>query len=183
MNIEIEIKVKVDDFDEIKPKIKDSFIKKVHQIDEYYTPQHRNFFEKTPFIEFLRIRTQEDKHIFGYHSAIFKDGINTHSEEREMEIGDIEMFRQILEKLDFKKSFIIDKKREYYLFQDFEIALDYVEGLGNFIEVEVKNDKKSLSKEDCIKVLEDMNITFTTDGVKNYPEMMWLVQDHDKHQH
>jgi len=46
MNIEIEIKVKVDNFDEIKEKVSKlgKLIKSINQIDGYYIPQHRDFF-------------------------------------------------------------------------------------------------------------------------------------------
>ena len=40
----------------------------------------------------------------------------------------------------------IIKKRESYKLRDFEINLDKIEGLGNFIEVELMSDNAELAK-------------------------------------
>ncbi len=50
MNIEVEIKVKIDNFEEIKDKVSKSgkLIKAIKQIDDYYVPSHRDFFVHKP---------------------------------------------------------------------------------------------------------------------------------------
>ena len=64
MNIEVEIKIKVDNFKSIKKQLQKygSLTKSIKQIDEYYVPCHRDFFAQKPFpVEWLRIRTNPDK--------------------------------------------------------------------------------------------------------------------------
>lgn len=165
MNIEVEIKIAIDNFKEIKAKVSaiGKLIKSIHQIDEYYVPCHRDFFVQKPHpVEWLRIRTNPDKVIFEYDKSINKkeDGEQDYAEEYETEISNADEFRKILNFLDFKKIIIVDKQREYWDCGDFEIALDKIDGLGDFIEVEAKgnfeNNKKA--KEACFSFLKELGI-------------------------
>ena len=73
MNIEVEVKVKANNFPEIKKNVSKigKLIKSIKQIDEYYVPCHRDFFAKKPKpTEWLRIRTNPDKVIFEYDRSI-----------------------------------------------------------------------------------------------------------------
>ena len=75
MNIEVEIKVEVSDFEDIKNRVArmGKLIKSIRQIDEYYIPCHRDFFAQKPHpIEWLRIRTNPDRVIFEYDKSINK---------------------------------------------------------------------------------------------------------------
>ena len=140
MNKEVEVKVKIENFDDIKKKVstRGRLIKSIRQIDEYYIPFHRDFFAQKPHpIEWLRIRTNPDRVIFEYDKSINKkpDGEQEYAEEYETEISNPEEFRKILKFLDFKKVITVDKNREYWDCGRFEVALDKVKGLGSFIEV------------------------------------------------
>ncbi|MFH1967874.1 MAG: class IV adenylate cyclase, partial [bacterium] len=148
MNVEVEIKVKIKNFEEIKQKVasRGKLIKSIKQIDEYYVPCHRNFFAQKPHpTEWLRIRTNPDKVIFEYDKSINKkaDGDQDYAEEYETEISEVEEFRKILNFLDFKKMTTVDKQREYWDCGNFEIALDSVKNLGYFIEVEATGNFES----------------------------------------
>ena len=48
MNVEVEIKVGIDNFEDIKQKVSlaGKLIKSIKQIDEYYVPCHRDFLPK-----------------------------------------------------------------------------------------------------------------------------------------
>ena len=172
MNIEVEIKVKVDNFEEIKKKISKigKLIKAIKQIDEYYVPVHRNFFNQKPHpIEWLRIRTNPDKVTFEYDKSMNKkvDGEQDYAEEYETKISDVGEFKKILEFLDFRKVVTVEKEREYWKCGSIEIALDKVKGLGAFIEAEAKGDFKDdkEAKQACIKFLEGLGLK---DVEKNY---------------
>lgn len=165
MNVEVEIKVKIDNFEEIKAKVSalGKLIKSIKQIDEYYVPFHRDFFAQKPHpTEWLRIRTNPDKTIFEYDKSINKkeNGDQDCAEEYEAEISDAEEFRKILNFLDFKKVITVDKQREYWDCGNLEIALDKIEGLGDFIEVEAKGNFESTAeaKQACLKFLEELGI-------------------------
>jgi predicted adenylyl cyclase CyaB len=167
MNVEVEVKVKIENFDEIKQKVSATgkLIKSIKQVDEYYIPCHRDFFAAKPQpIEWLRIRTNPDKVIFEYDKSINKkaNGEQECAEEYETEISNVDEFRKILNFLDFKKVITVDKQREYWDCGNIEIALDKIVGLGSFIEAEAKGDfeNNERAKEACFKFLEQL-------GVKN----------------
>ncbi|MFA6405115.1 MAG: class IV adenylate cyclase [Candidatus Paceibacterota bacterium] len=181
MNIEVEIKVKINNFDEIKKKVSDigKLVKKIKQIDDYYIPCQRDFFAKKPHpIEWLRIRTNPDKVIFEYDRSVNKDksGEQDCAEEYETEISNVKEFKKILKFLDFEKVVTIKKQREYWMCKDIEVALDHIEGLGYFIEAEAKGDFKNTkeAKIACIKFLETLGIK-DVDRIqirKGYPQLL-----------
>lgn len=167
MNVEVEIKIGIENFEEIKAKVAavGKLIKSIRQVDDYFIPCHRDFFAQKPHpTEWLRIRTNPDKVIFEYDKSINKkaNGEQECAEEYETEISNPEEFRKILNFLDFKKVITVDKQREYWDCGDLEIALDKIEGLGTFIEVEAKGEFASTAeaKKACLKFLYEL-------GVKN----------------
>lgn len=181
MNIEVEIKVKIDSFEGIKAKLQEcgTLKKSIRQIDEYYIPSHRDFFSQKPYpVEWLRIRTNPDKVVFEYDKSINKnaEGEQEYAEEYETEISNPEEFRKILDFLDFKKVITVDKQREYWDCGNIEVALDKIEGLGNFIETEAKGDFESneKAKEACLKFLENLGIKNPADLQinKGYPVLI-----------
>ena len=100
MNIEVEIKIKIKNFEDVRKKVSavGRLVKSIRQIDEYYVPCHRNFFTQKPHpTEWLRIRTNPDKVIFEYDRSINKklSGEQDYAEEYETEISDTGEFRKI----------------------------------------------------------------------------------------
>ena len=165
MNIEVEIKVKVDNFEEMKKKVSllGTLVKSIKQIDEYYVPSHRDFFAHKPQpIEHLRIRTNPDKTVFEYTRTInLNENLDyDYAEEYETQISDVEAFKKTLEFLDFKKAVTVEKQREYWDCGDIEIALDKVKGLGDFMEAEAKGNFKDEveAKKACIDFLESLGL-------------------------
>ena len=107
MNIEVEIKVKIDNFEEIKEKVAKigKLIKSINQVDEYYVPSHRDFFANKPQpVEHLRIRTNPDKTVFEYTKTVdLKENLDYDcAEEYETEISSVEDFRKILRFLEMR---------------------------------------------------------------------------------
>ncbi len=170
MNIEVEIKLKINSFEKVKKTLPGfgKLVKSIKQIDEYYVPCHRDFFAQKPHpVEWLRIRTNPDKTVFEYDKSINKkaDGEQECANEYETEISQSEEFREILGFLDFKKVVTVEKLREYWNCGDFEVSLDNVKDLGLFIEVEAIGDFESTrkAKEECISFLKKL-------GFKNCEE-------------
>ncbi len=181
MNIEVEIKVKIENLKEIKSKLsrRGKLIKSIRQIDEYYIPVQRDFFAQKPHpTEWLRIRTNPDRVIFEYDKSINKkaDGEQDCAKEYETEISDADELRKILIFLDFKKVVTVEKQREYWDCGDLEVALDDVKGLGYFIEVEAKGNFRSAkkAKEACFNFFADLGIknAKSTQIKKGYPVLL-----------
>ena len=177
-DIEIEIKIKLDEtsFSKVKEKLDKIaiFKKKLQQVDDYYTPKHRNFVEpKIPY-EWLRIGKRGDKTILNYkHWYIDKEaGTGTHCNEFETHINDSEQMEKIFSSLDFKKLITVDKEREVYVFKDeFEIVLDVVKDLGHFIEIEAKKDLGSVeeTRKKLFNLAKNLGIDISSPDKLGYP--------------
>lgn len=181
MNIEVEIKMKVDNFEEIKKKVSSlgKLEKSILQIDEYFMPAHRNFFSHKPQpIEHLRIRTNPDKSVFEYTRTINlrETGDYDYAEEYETTISNVEEFKKTLEFLDFKSPVTVEKQREYWDCGDIEIVLDRINGLGDFMEAEAKGNFKNEedAKKACIDFLENLGFqdVENTQVKKGYSQML-----------
>jgi len=161
MNIEVEIKVKINSFKEVKKNLPKfgKLVKSIKQIDEYYIPCQRDFFKQKPFpVEWLRIRTNPDKTIFEYDRSINKNiyGEQEYAEEYETEVSRPDELRKMLKFLDFKKIITVEKEREVWDCGNLEICLDKVKGLGFFIEIEAKGKFKNKmeAKKACLRFLD-----------------------------
>lgn len=140
--LEIEIKVRVSDTEAIKNQI----LKKggrhsetTVEDDTYYNAPHRDFGETD---EALRVRSASGRTTVTYKGP--KDTIlgSKIREEQNVNIDDAESFGTILKNLGFRTVANVKKVREYYTYEDFSIALDDVEGLGTFIEIELITDNE-----------------------------------------
>ena len=181
MNIEVEIKIKINSFKKIRNKLENfgRLVKSIKQIDEYYVPCHRNFFEHKPFpVEWLRIRRNPDKTFFEYDKSINKNakGKQECAKEYETEISQPNEFRKILKFLDFKKVITIQKKREVWDCAGLEICLDKVKDLGFFVEVEAKKKFKNHreTKKACYKFLNKLEVRTDSKNIINagYPVLL-----------
>jgi len=181
MNIEIEIKVKIDNFDLLKSNLPKfgKLTKSIKQIDEYYTPCQRDFFAQKPHpVEWLRIRTNPDKVIFEYDKSIGKkeDGLQDYAQEYETEVKQSDELRKILEFLDFKKVAVVEKQREYWDCENFEVVLDNVKELGCFVEVELKQncDNGLIGRQKCMGFLGKLGVKVTENDITKtgYPVLL-----------
>lgn len=81
-------------------------------------------------------------------------------DEYEVEIDDEDNLNKIFLILGLEEIALVDKKRKTYIYQDkYEIALDAVEKLGNFIEIEVKKYDASAIQEynELLKLAKHLN--------------------------
>jgi len=143
---EIEIKVKVGN---IKPllaflKKRAKYIGRLRQIDEYFVPAHRNFLAVYPVKEWLRLRQESGKYKITYKGFYYgKDGKPTSCDEFETRLEEIGQMRKIFKALNMRPIVKVDKVRHIWVYKDYEIALDRVAKLGDFIEIELKGASKN----------------------------------------
>ena len=155
-DIEIENQVKIEDSKSLLEFLKKNaeFQKEQHQIDEYFSPPHRDFIEVRPVKEWLRLRDSGDKHSINYKNWHYDDdGKSQYCDEYETEVEDLNKLRKIIDVLNFKSIVIVDKVRKTWIYKDYEIAIDSVRGLGDFVEVEYVGNDENL---DPKKVTEEM---------------------------
>lgn len=151
-NIEIERRFFIDDKVRLLGllEIRGEKSYEIHQIDKYYTPQHRNFVEEKYPFEWLRIR-REDKISTLTYKHWYPERVkeSKYCDEFETSIGSNKNLESILKALDFKHVVTVDKVRLAYNVENFEVAIDDIRDLGAFIEIEFKG--VSASVDDAIK--------------------------------
>lgn len=174
IEIEIRFQLEKEKFLEIKEKLEKiaKFEKKSHQIDEYFTPPHKNFAEpKFPF-EWLSIRKRGEKSILNYkHWYPENVKLTTHCDEFEVEIKSSEQMEKIFSALGFKKLVVNEKERESYIYNDeFEIVLDNVKELGFFIEIETIKDFGSveIAREKLFEFAQTLGIDTSNPDERGY---------------
>jgi adenylate cyclase class 2 len=143
----IEVEVKARCSQDVLPKILDlGAVKKGVE-------NHRDIYFNSPLRDFritdeaLRIRIKDDGARLTYKGP--KLDIQTKSRlELTVEINDPQAMQKILVELGFRPSAEVKKRRTKYLLGDITFALDEVERLGSFLEIETSAEsdweKKSL---------------------------------------
>lgn len=183
-NQEVEIRYEVKN-DKKFMKLLDEKAKKIyenHQVDEYYNPPHRNFLEKEPAVEWLRIRQTEDKSSINYKNwYLDKNGIGTHCDEYETDLEEAAQVRKIFKSLNFKKLVTVDKKRIAYEISGVEITVDEIKNLGMFCEFEMKSDYDSIdeARKKLQKMAKEFGLTDKDTNVeisRGYPWMLLRKQ-------
>jgi adenylate cyclase class 2 len=137
--LEIEIKARIKSPKEIEKAIINqggSFRMEVTEEDIYFSHPNRNF-AKTD--EALRLRAVEGKFYLTYKGPKL-DKITKTREEFNIQVNDLENSNKILKSLGFEVVLPVKKKRRYLRLGAFDIMLDFVDGLGSFIEVEKKGE-------------------------------------------
>lgn len=145
-NIEIEITVNIENS---KPLIEfltknAEFKKEKHQVDEYFSPAHRSFTEQRPLREWLRLRDEDGKYSINYKNWHYEEDLERsfYCDEYETKVEDSDKILKILKALDFKSLVKVDKIRKTWIYQDYEIDVDSVKGLGDFVEIEYIGQKE-----------------------------------------
>lgn len=172
-DIETEIKIKLTkkEYERLQIFFNDNakFLNETTQLDTYYQPSYRKFLKnKTEDItEWLRIGIRGNKKILNYKNWYN----NMYCDEYEVEIDDEKNLEKIFTILGLEKLTVVNKKRKTYYYQDkYEIALDYVENLGYFIEIEVKKYNMSALEEydALLKVAKSLELDLNVDK-RGYP--------------
>jgi adenylate cyclase, class 2 len=177
MNVEIEIKVKIRNPMEVRKNLLkiSRLSKEKTQVDHYYVPTDDDYFRVSPTKEYLRVRIEGTNAILGHHLCHYDDdGKLLKTEENETEVGDPETIFKILESLGFVRRVTVRKHREVYDYGNYEIVLDNIEELGDFLEVEVKKVTSSESDErsGCYKIVGMLEADHAPADDGGYPDML-----------
>jgi len=144
MKIEIEVKYKIANAENIKKKLSIlgfKLYKEIFQEDYYFSPPHKDFSATKTY--YLRLRRKNQGAILAYH--IVRDNLQT--DEWEVKIDNFDIFLKILKFLDFKLDCIVRKNRSIYKKDKINIMIDKVKNLGTFIEIEYNKKFTKKSRE------------------------------------
>ncbi len=158
--IEVEIKASAGRID-VAGKLNELgaiFVKKVRQIDSYYNAPHRDFKDTD---EALRLREQGGRVYLTYKGKKL-DLLSKTRKEVEVEVSDRAKMEDIIISLGFKKTLDVIKERQIYHYKGAEICLDHLDGLGDFVEVEMQAENMDTvpqKRDEVVAILREIGVT------------------------
>lgn len=146
--MEVEIKAKVKNFTNIKSKLIKlgaKLEKSKKQLDVFYKPKKEVRSTLRPGSYILRIRESGNNKFLTFKALTPIKGV---WEEHELRIDNTNEMKKILERLNLVRVFSINKIRITARLGDFELNLDRVKELGNYIEIGLidKDGEKAQNK-------------------------------------
>lgn len=175
-NIEIEIQVNIENSKPLMDFLEKNaeFISDEHQIDEYFSPAHRDFIKTRPVKEWLRLRDSSGKYSINYKNWYFdKRGKSNHCDKYETRLENLNQVRKILDILNFRPLVRVDKLRKIWKYKDYEIAVDLVKNLGDFVEIEYigknENIRPEIITQEMINLLKEINCGKIKRNYAGYP--------------
>jgi adenylate cyclase class 2 len=174
MKKEIEVKAKVKDFKSIKAqleKLGSVWSAPIVQNDEIFMIKGLGFDNIQLGDAALRIRKAKGKVYF-----TLKKTQTNHLDkiEKEVEISDAETMREALIHMDYHSVAKVDKTRVKTNYNDMEICLDEVEGLGSFIEAEkITGDDAAKTQAELFAFLETLGVKKEDQVFKGYDILVY----------
>ncbi len=166
---EIEIKAKLKNKAQVVKKLKALgcvFSPSITQEDSVYTKNIGSLELYRNNEAYLRIRI---KNVIETLFTLKKKGVNDlDAIEHEVTINSKEEMEQALFHMGYKKAMEINKTRTITHFDDCEICIDDVKGLGSFIEME----KLTNAKGDAKKIQDQLFAFFESIGIKKSDRVM-----------
>lgn len=141
---EIELKFKVEDRNGLLDKLKDMNC----EISEIFFQSDTIYVSDLTHVEsvegsiWLRVRKENEKVELNLKKQCAKI---QESKEIEFEVSSYEKANQLLETLGYQKWVVVNKKRRYSKYLNYNLCIDEVERLGTFLEIELlveEEDKK-----------------------------------------
>lgn len=176
---EIELQAKVENTEPLLAFLEREthFQAEKHQIDEYFTPAHRDFLAARPIEEWLRLRDADGACSLNYKKWHFdSEGRGLYADEYETKLDNLQMARKILAALDAKPLVTVEKTRKMWRYNDYEICLDSVKSLGDFVEIEYMGSRNSDDHKDImskmIRFLKDLGCGKLEVNHSGYPALL-----------
>lgn len=155
---EIEIQVQIENSIDLLLFLKKEavFVGQEKQIDTYFSPAHEDFTKQRPIKEWLRLRESSKGFSINYKNWHYgKDGKSHYCDEYESKIEKIDQLKNILKSLDMKKVVEVNKLRKIWRYKNYEISIDSVKKVGDFVEIEYKgSNSKSKPSQITAKMIE-----------------------------
>ena len=171
------MKFRVTDLEKLERRISAlaEFVVEKVEDDVYFNHPCRNFAETD---EALRIRRDSDGVTLTYKGSKIDPETKTRDEVK-LKIDDFEKMKEILTKLGFRVSGRVVKKRRIYRDDEVTICIDWLEGLGNFVEIEIESEDVEGAKKKIFEYTEMLGLEREKSIRKSYLEMILDVVDNN----
>lgn len=168
---EIEVEVTFDNSKEevIKKLSKFEYIGEKEICDIYYYDPLRDNLKPESDLrlnETFRLRKTNNIFYITYKKQHFDGKLWVYSDEYETKVEKYDIVKSIIKLLGLEPLIIVHNKRKIYKYEDYEIELEEVDGLGIFIEVE-----RLSNNSDEIKVKEEIREFIRSLKLKNVKEL------------
>jgi adenylate cyclase class 2 len=178
---EIEIKLKVDNFEELEKKLKEKgcvLSEPISQYDVIYsTKSPQEEFEQSKEGDIIiRIRQSKDIIQLNLKQQCSNEMDNL---EYETEIKDSKEMHKILQILGWHPEIEVNKIRRKGMLGEYEICLDQVEKLGNFIELEKLTEDETNPervRDELFKELESLGLSRNNEEVRGYDTQIYQLR-------
>jgi adenylate cyclase class 2 len=157
MSIEIEVKAYANNLSDIEKRLRKHnahYVGSFVEIDKYFNSPVHDFAESD---EALRIRRTNKGTFITYKGPKIDTNSKTR-EEVEIEIFDGNSMEKLIKKLGFVHVDTVKKIRRKYIYRKFEISLDNVRNLGDFVEVETRGKNIQKCRNSIIRFLASMGL-------------------------
>lgn len=148
--IEMKFAVGVEEFENIRSALAATGTRESEsqQCDHYFVPRHRSYLEQQFPFEWLSVRERGDGALLNY-KHFHPEGAEHHSHCDEIEVSTADAAKTIrlLDALGFTRVVIVRKHRVVYTVAgDYEVSMDTVDELGQFVEIEAIRDQGGVAK-------------------------------------
>lgn len=156
----------------IKAKLESKFGpgKKLIQKDEHFLFKKSSYAEHARGEAITRIRESDGKYLFTYKRTVLATGNRV---EHETELTDASAMRSALLEMGWQSAMCIQKTRWHYHSARVTYDLDNVEGLGEYLEIEIVSDKDSDAETALIALADDLGIGAERIERSSYGKLLW----------
>ncbi len=119
------------------------FVSEARLIDTYYIPNFKDFEINGETVECVRIR-EDKKGVVLTYKKIHRESFPVYCDEYETQVSSKDELEKILFALGFEVQMVVDKTRLSYSTNEFEFDFDSVKGLGELMEIELKNENEDV---------------------------------------
>jgi adenylate cyclase class 2 len=155
---EIEVKARVRDIAILEEKLRElgcQFSSPLTQVDRIFIP-HGLSIPVEKGINVLRLRKEKDRILFTLKQV---HGNQLDKIEKEFIVSDAQQALETIQLLGFDESVMVEKTRRKCRYKEYEICLDSVKGLGEFIEVEkISSGETKIIQDELFTFLESLGV-------------------------
>jgi adenylate cyclase class 2 len=164
MEVEVKFHVDLDKTRRAIESIGATFIREELQEDVYFS---------IPLPELLRVRRVPNLgKAFLTYKFIEDPGRNEEFDELEVEVSDFETTVEILHRLGYREDIVVRKRRLVYKLGEVTFELSEVEGLGDFLDIEVISNDVEYAKRRIWEIAEKLGLTREDVEPRLYQELI-----------
>src|SRR3989344_1386525 len=172
--MEVEAKLKISSPDKYRKKARNlgKYLGKEKKVDDYYTLEEKGKYPRKS----LRIRKMNGFYVVNFKQRIFYDNGVYAKKEVEFKVSDLKGFLSLIDDFGYRKWLRKEKITELYeIKKNFHIEINFVKGLGWFIEVEYLANSQNMktAKNEVLKIVKKLGGNSRNIEREGYTKMLW----------